>query len=322
MARGVEMLRRVTMVSVLTLALLGVGIGGLLAPASASARCANNDVPYHGQFYFEITATKLRKISCKEALKIGTPLWHAKLTLPAKYFPPPWAGVFGVPGGQGRSFGLSTPAGHFTCHITIRLSDTIAADCHRGKHSANVNVHRDCCHKARDLGQSPSASSSRAHRGGYGLVTLDGIGPRSHGSQALTFDESKPPALRAFAGRASRVIVSRGAAVNFQAAEQLWIYAFPRQGRVFCTFVWSKEADAWLLEGFGTTLERFHTARGSKVGMSLANARRREHLRLVIGCLGGLWRYRKHPPALLILSINGIRVQSIEAYGPNPPVVC
>ena len=223
------MVRRVTLFGVLTVALSCVGVGALIGLASASARCENNHVAYHGQFFFEITATKLRKISCKEALKIGKPLYHAKITLPAKYFPPPSAGVSGVPGGQGKSFGLSTPAGHFTCHITIRLSDTIAADCHRGKHSANVNVHRDCCNNARDLGRATQREPESRSPWWASARDAGWDRPKSQGSRVLVFDESQasdPRALRRLG--ASRI--GESARTHERQAERDWCDRVVAQG--------------------------------------------------------------------------------------------
>ena len=141
-------------------AMLSCGIAGVAMAAgrASAATCENNRVPYHRPIFLEVTVTRRRAISCKEALKIGKPLYQAKLTLPLKNFPPP---PRGVPGGQGKPFGVSTPARHFTCRMDARGSDFIDADCHRGKHSEHVYTHRDCCLKVQDIRPSTNAASPK-----------------------------------------------------------------------------------------------------------------------------------------------------------------
>jgi hypothetical protein len=174
------------------------------------------------------------------------------------------------------------------------------------------------------FGITPAMAGVASAKGGYGLVTFDGVGPLSGGIQPVQFDGSIPSDLRAFAGKPDSVSVLSGISVNNQAAEELWTYTFPSGGRTYYTFVWSDSVGDWLLEGFQTTLQRFRTIHGTKVGISFAQAERREHVPWFNGCHTGFEHVRRNPLALVEIATdpNKTHVTGLAAYGPTPPVIC
>lgn len=155
-----------------------------------------------------------------------------------------------------------------------------------------------------------------AARGGSGTVSVDGVGP-------LLFDISSPSDLRDFAGRPDRVTFwdQNGApTISANASWEIWQYHYPNHGYTWYSFNW--DGSEWVLEEFDTTLERFHTARGTRVGMSYAEARRCEHRTFSGGCIdAGLWHIRRQNGQLysLVVGVNpGQPVHALHSFGPSP----
>jgi hypothetical protein len=97
-------------------------------------------------------------------------------------------------------------------------------------------------------------------------------------------------------------------------------YHYPANGYTWYDFYW--DGSEWLLGEFDTTLERFHTERGTRVGMSYSEARRRENRPRGGGCIdSGFWRFHYGADGGLysmVIGVNrGQRVHALHAYGPN-----
>jgi hypothetical protein len=145
-------------------------------------------------------------------------------------------------------------------------------------------------------------------KGGQGLVTAYHVGP-------LDIDTSSPPDVRGFAGPPdSTSFFNNGAGTEFMIFE----YRFPFNGFTAYTFA-GDGSGGWTLEQFQTTLQRFRTAHGTRVGMSVREAERREHLPFRSGCYSGLIRRWQGGQFNLILESSLSRVGSLYAQGPNPP---
>lgn len=151
-------------------------------------------------------------------------------------------------------------------------------------------------------------AATGATRGGSGRVTLYGVGP-------LQFGSSSPSDLMSFAGKPDRVIPLPGytsPATSYSAEDRF--YAFPDHGVVEYYFV--NPNGYWVLAGFDTTLQRFHTAHGTHTGMSRGSAERREGIhRTKFTCIGPslLRRGRGRELAVTILRA---RVAELFALGP------
>jgi hypothetical protein len=126
-----------------------------------------------------------------------------------------------------------------------------------------------------------TGSAAEASRGGLGVVTLSRVGPVRIGA-------STPADLRRFAGPPTSVSRIQPGTVRFE----LFYYRFPNHGYVYYWF--ANPGDGWQFSAFQSSLERFHTAEGTRAGMTLAESERRErgkHFRYhPAGCVRGLWR--------------------------------
>ncbi len=147
-------------------------------------------------------------------------------------------------------------------------------------------------------------------KGGYGLVTLNGVGP-------LSFDNSTDVDVRAWAGRPDKVQWSTDG-FNDGMLWRTFIYRFPRGGVVEYSF-YLYPGEGWYFEEFHTTLERFRTRRGTRVGMSYTQARRREGVPESGGCIGGGFWHHEANAGLLVATDNArTRVIFLDAQGPEP----
>jgi hypothetical protein len=159
-----------------------------------------------------------------------------------------------------------------------------------------------------------------AARGGGGTVTALGVGP-------LRFDYSTSDDVEAWAGSPDKVSYTDqyGAPTNpdnaTYATEE---FHYPGNGYTYYSFWW--DGSEWLFEQFDTSLQRFQTIRGSKVGMSYGQARRREKVPWTSGCWSGF--RHDHQLAgqsyevLVDVYVQGKRVNALDAFGPHPPFSC
>jgi hypothetical protein len=153
-------------------------------------------------------------------------------------------------------------------------------------------------------------------KGGSGKVSTYGVGP-------LRLNVSGPNAARRFAGKPDHVSFENLMglpSVPAHAAWEDWTYHFPAHGYVDISFWWS--GHAWLFEQFDTNLQRFHTARGTGVGMTYGQAAARERVPWSGGCTdSGFWHYRRHYSYAYVVGVSaGQRVRALHATGPHPPL--
>ena len=109
----------------------GVGFGGACASA-ASCRRAYPDwaLPVYRRL---VIVYQRRGLTCSQAASIGSKVaTRYERGLPVADYPPPPAGVTG---GEGHPFKVSTGLGRFTCRMTSRGSDFVAATCLRSTKS-------------------------------------------------------------------------------------------------------------------------------------------------------------------------------------------
>lgn len=153
--------------------------------------------------------------------------------------------------------------------------------------------------------------------GGSGTVTTFNVGP-------VYFNSSGPENVVAFAGNPDRIVYQDqyGNPSNFaNSTYAILEYSYPAGGYTHYSFYW--DGQEWLLEQFDTTLERFHTVRGTRVGMTYAEARRRENRPYGSECIdGGFWRFHTDDYGQLYSMVVGVnpgqRVHALHAFGPNP----
>jgi hypothetical protein len=102
-------------------------------PAVASTRCERRyrdlAVPVYDRL---VIVYERRHLTCSQAARVGSAVADAyERGLPLADYPPPVAP--GFPGGESRPFRVHTrPFGSFTCRMTARGSDFVAARCRRG----------------------------------------------------------------------------------------------------------------------------------------------------------------------------------------------
>jgi hypothetical protein len=164
-----------------------------------------------------------------------------------------------------------------------------------------------------------AVAAPAAARGGGGTVTTFGVGP-------LSFDLSTSNDVLSWAGNPDRIVYwdQNGSPTRVSygnAAFAIAQYNYAAHGYISYGFYW--DGSEWLLGEFDTTLERFHDERGTRVGMSYGEARRRENRPLAGGCLdSGLWRFHYGADGELYSMVVGVnrgqRVHALHAYGPNP----
>ena len=158
-------------------------------------------------------------------------------------------------------------------------------------------------------------------RGGSGTVTTFGVGP-------VYFNISGPRDVGAFAGNPDRIVYQDqyGNASNLaHSTYAIWEFRYPAGGYTYYSFYYGQEG--WLLAEFDTTLERFHTVRGTRVGMTYAQARRRENRPFAHGCIdSGFWRFHigayGHLYSMVVGVNPGQRVHALHAFGPTPLPRC
>jgi hypothetical protein len=161
------------------------------------------------------------------------------------------------------------------------------------------------------LAALPAAASAK---GGYGVVTPFFVGP-------LTMNGSTASDVQGFAGRPDRVTYQSGPAFNNAGVWKTFIYRFPSHGLTEYTFNQFPDG-TWYLEQFYSTLQRFRTPGGTKVGMSRGQAQSREHLAYSGGCVAsGLWRNTtdgngNYYGSVVDLGCPARRVVDLQTFGP------
>jgi hypothetical protein len=160
----------------------------------------------------------------------------------------------------------------------------------------------------------PGAAAARPTvRGGSGVVSTWGVA-------AQRFESANRTDIRAFAGKPNSVVYlnkdgERTGSHN--AVWESWTYTYADGGYVDYSF--HRSTAGWRFTQFGTNRKQFRTARGVRVGMTYAEAKKREGGSYIHGCLdSGFWRFRDGTRFAVIVGVNpGQLVHALIAYGPG-----
>ena len=162
---------------------------------------------------------------------------------------------------------------------------------------------------------SPMAASGRTKgvRGGSGVVSTYGVGGHH-------FETTTPAGIRAFAGAPNSVqYLNRtgGSSGPRRAVWEIWAYHFAGGSSVEYSF--HRSNGTWHFSEFDTTRKQFRTPRGTRVGMTYAQAKMREHAPYIPGCIdSGFWHFRDGHRYDLVIGVNpGQRVHALHAAGPG-----
>ena len=156
------------------------------------------------------------------------------------------------------------------------------------------------------------ATASALVRGGSGLVTPFKVGSLSIGTatDGQMIDSAGQPTERTYCGSACP-----------SGKFKTYFYRFPNHG--LTTYTFALTGGAWHLEGFYTNQKSFHTKAGTKVGMTVAEANQREHVRWHSGCMAaGLKRSVKaggqtYTSIVSVKKSGNAKVRSLVVVGPK-----
>lgn len=161
-----------------------------------------------------------------------------------------------------------------------------------------------------------AASNHRSVRGGSGVITTYGVG--SH-----DFEVAQPAGIRAFAGVPNSIRYENklGQTTGSRhAAWEIWTYQFA--GGAYAYYSFHRSGGSWRFVEIDTNRTQFRTARGTRVGMSYAEAKMREGVSYLGGCIdAGFWHFRdEHRYAVVVGVDRGHPVHELHAYGPGEPI--
>ena len=152
-------------------------------------------------------------------------------------------------------------------------------------------------------------------KGGSGVVSTHGVG-RQH------FESSTPASIRAFAGRPDSIVYWNKLGQptgRSHAVWQLWTYSFDGGG--YARYSFHGGAGRWVFSRFDTDRKNFLTVRGTRVGMTYSQAKRRERVPFMGGCIdSGFWHFHGQRYAYIVGVNRGQRVHALHAYGPGQPL--
>jgi hypothetical protein len=161
-----------------------------------------------------------------------------------------------------------------------------------------------------------AAQQGAAVKGGSGVVSTAGVG--SH-----RFDHATSATITAFAGKPDYIIYwnkREKPSSKRHAVWQIWIYSFRHRERVWYTFHLSH--GKWLFTQFESQRRtQFHTVRGTREGMTYAQAQSHEGVAYKRECLAsGFWHFRDKKRYAYAAAVSpGARVRTFVAYGPGHP---
>lgn len=161
-----------------------------------------------------------------------------------------------------------------------------------------------------------ASNRRRGVRGGSGVITTRGVGQHR-------FEFAHPANIRAFAGKPNSVVYENKLgkpSSSKRAVWAIWSYRFSGGGSVYYSF--HRRRGSWLFVEIDTTRKQFKTARGTRVGMSYAEAKKRESGSYIHGCIdSGFWHFRDGHRYAVIVGVNpGQSVHALHAYGPGKPL--
>ncbi len=161
-----------------------------------------------------------------------------------------------------------------------------------------------------------AASNRTAVRGGSGVISTYGVG--SH-----RFEMAQPAAIRAFAGTPNSVQFENKLGEptgSKHAVFQIWTYTLAGGRDVIYTF--HRHHGRWVFVAIDTNRKQFKTARGTRVGMSYAEAKKREGVPYTPGCIdSGFWHFRDGSRYAVVVGVDHKKpVHALHAFGPGQPV--
>jgi hypothetical protein len=169
------------------------------------------------------------------------------------------------------------------------------------------------------LVSSSGAASNRsgAVRGGSGVITTFGVGLHR-------FEVARPAGIRAFAGKPDSVQYENrvgNPSGRRGAVWEIWTYRFSGGRYVYYSFHRTR-GGSWLFVEIETNRTQFETARGTRVGMSYAEAKKREDVPYIGGCPdSGFWHFRDQHRYAVAVGVNpGHSVYDLDASGPHRPI--
>jgi hypothetical protein len=161
-----------------------------------------------------------------------------------------------------------------------------------------------------------AASNRGSLRGGSGVITTYGVGSQR-------FKVAHPASIRAFAGNPTSVSYENKQGQTTSRRHAVWqIWTYQHSGGGYVNYSFHRTRGSWVFVQIDTNRKQFKTARGTRVGMSYAEAKRREHAPYIHGCLdSGFWHFRDQHRYAVIVGVNpGQSVHALHAYGPGNPV--
>jgi hypothetical protein len=134
------------------------------------------------------------------------------------------------------------------------------------------------------------------------------------------FEVARPRNIRAFAGKPNSIEYVNevgGSSNRKHATWAIWSYQFSGGGVVDYSF--HRTNHSWRFVQIDTNRKQFRTARGTRVGMSFAQAKKREGVSYTTGCLdSGFWHFRDKHRYATVVGVNPRQsVHALHAYGPG-----
>jgi hypothetical protein len=165
------------------------------------------------------------------------------------------------------------------------------------------------------LSPAGAATQRKFERGGSGVVTTYGVG-------GLHFEVANAAAVRAFAGRPDSVVYWNSQGIpTTRPSNAVWeIFQYGSDSGSYATYSFHHTDGRWLFAQFDTNRKDFRTARGTRVGMTYAEAKTQERgAQYIAGCVdAGFWRFRDGNRYALVVGVNpGQRVHALHAWGPG-----
>jgi hypothetical protein len=162
-----------------------------------------------------------------------------------------------------------------------------------------------------------TASNHGAVRGGSGVITTYGVGTHR-------FEVTHRAGIRAFAGTPNSIRYENKLGEptgSRRAVWEIWTYQFASGGYVSYSF--HHTLGTWVFVEIDTNRTQFSTARGTRVGMSYAEAKMREGVPYLPGCIdSGFWHFRDAHRYAVVVGVNRHQpVHALHGYGPDP-LVC
>jgi hypothetical protein len=160
-----------------------------------------------------------------------------------------------------------------------------------------------------------AASKHSSVRGGSGVITTYGVGPHH-------FEVAKPAGIRAFAGGPNSIRYENKLGQPTDSRHAVWeIWTYRFAGGRYAYYSFHHGQSGWRFVAIDTNRTQFTTARGTRVGMSYAEAKKREDVSYLGGCIdAGFWHFRDGHRYAVVVGVNrGQPVHALHAYGPGEP---